>query len=370
MTEIDRIGIVGGGQLGRMLTEPALEMGFQVQVVEAAENCPAAQVGADQIIAPITDPEALRELAENNDVVTWEIEHFPASILAALEGDGHDIQPSPYTLAMIQDKLSQKQTLANAGIPVAPFVGNLEAARTMLGGGPYMLKHRTGGYDGRSNLYVETLDDPRIADFTADKDVYVEQILTFEKEIAVIAARDRRGNVTTYPTVETIHEDSICHMVFSPAEINQETEDQAQEITREVMKLLNGAGVFAIEMFVVNGKVLVNEIAPRVHNSGHLTIDANDTSQFEQHIRAISGMSLGSTYMRYSAAGMINILGRSEGPLITDGAKEIERDPFSHVHFYGKTPKVQRKIGHITIVGSERKELGQRLLSARNKLKL
>ncbi len=359
---IEKIGIVGGGQLGRMLTEAAVPLGYHVSVVDAAETSPAAQVGAEQIHAKLTDVDAITELAEKTDVLTWEIEHIPASHLADLAERGFNVEPSPNTLLMIQDKLLQKQFLQATGIPVAPFSDTL-SEDDFIGGGPFVVKSRKGGFDGRGNLVVETINPDEITAFFGNQPVYVEQAVRFEKELAVIAARDKSGNVVTYPAVETVHKDNICHLVVSPAEVEPETLKAASEITHETLVRLEGAGVFAVEMFVVNGQVLVNEIAPRVHNSGHHTIEANITSQFEQHIRAITGMPLGSTAMRTGAAAMINILGTRDEPLSREGLDRVLALPDTHPHYYGKSSRPARKIGHITVLGSttaEVKDIAQR----------
>ena len=364
---IERIGIVGGGQLGQMLTQAAKPLGFEVLVVDPNENSPAAQVGADQIQAKLTDIDAIADLAASTDVITWEIEHIPADFLISLVEGGKDVQPSPITLFMIQDKLTQKQFLREAGIPVADFSSDLSGA-SFLGGGPYVVKSRKGGYDGRGNLVLDTLDEQAVSNFFGDIPVYVEKAVAFEKELAVIAARDKSGNVVTYPAVETIHENSICNMVISPAQVEDKVLRQANDIANETLKRLDGAGVFAIEMFVVGGEVLVNEIAPRVHNSGHHTIEANQTSQFEQHIRAVTNMPLGSTAMRFPVAVMINILGKREEPMSLEGIDKVLALPDTHLHLYGKSPRQARKIGHITVLGQNLSDTTELALKARSYL--
>lgn len=358
MAEIERIGIVGGGQLGRMLTEAATaeSLGFKTQVVDKTDNCPAAQVGAEQIQAELGDELAIGRLVAGCHVTTWEIEHFPAEYLVAWQAAGACIEPDPTTLAVIQDKLTQKQHLAAAGIPVEPFSPTLNED-DFIGGGPYMVKTRRGGYDGRGNLKVDRLDDPAIQQTFQDTAVYAEQIVGFDKELSVIAARDKQGNAALYPVVETIHKNSICHTVMSPAEISPRLSSAAQELARDTLKQLGGAGVFAIEMFAVGDDVMVNEIAPRVHNSGHLTIEANQTSQFTQHIRAIAGLPLGSTGQISPVAVMVNILGRREQPFTRAGlADALSAGPDVHVHFYGKDPRPGRKIGHVTVLGASMDE--------------
>ena len=371
---IERIGIVGGGQLGRMLTEAATPLGFKVDVIDPVTNSPAHQVGAEETTAALTDIAAIDQLAERTDVLTWEIEHIPAEHLVTLMEQGVNVESSPVTLALIQDKLVQKLFLQGANIPVAPFSGVLSEER-FIGGGPFVVKTRRGGFDGRGNLVVDSLNDPKVADFTQEKgmlptDIYVEQAVAFEKELAVVAARDTMGNIVTYPTVETIHENNICHLVLSPANVPPEVLKEADDVARAVLEKLEGAGVFAIEMFVVDGHILVNEIAPRVHNSGHLTIEGNATSQFEQHIRAITGMSLGSTALRAPAVAMINVLGKKDEPFSLEGLDDALALPDVHAHFYGKVPRPARKIGHLTVLGENLEEVQAIAIKARNSLKI
>lgn len=361
---IEKIGIVGGGQLGRMLAEAAHPLGYQVTVVEASPDCPASKAGASQIIGGLKDADAIRQLAEQTDVVTWEIEHIDTSVLRELAEEGYNVQPSPSTLAVIQDKYTQKQMLIKAGLPVAESLtlANYEfdllktrhlddVVRTL--GGAVILKTKTGGYDGRGNLLFDgnygRVDEVLGSDWD---NIYAERIVPFEKELSVIAARDLQGNIAIYPTAETVHKDNICHTVVTPAGIRPELIADAQEIAHETLKQLEGAGIFAIEMFATEDEVIINEIAPRVHNSGHHTIEANVTSQFEQHIRAITGMPLGSTAMRVPAAAMINILGQCEEPLTREGMDRVLALPDTHPHFYGKSSRKARKIGHITVLGS------------------
>ena len=364
---IERVGIIGGGQLGQMLTEAALPLGFQVTALETSANCPAGQFGAKILEGEISDRAAITQLAEQTDVLTWEIEHIPSAHLLNLAEAGIDVQPHPQTLEVIQDKLHQKRMLQHLGVPVAPFSATLDES-AFTGGGPYVIKARRGGFDGRGNLVVDKLDDPRIKEFLPEGGVYAEQKLNFEKEISVVAARSRNGDIASYPLVETVHKDNICNLVIAPAEVSEQVSEQAAEIARTILEHTHGAGIFAIEMFAVDGTVLVNEIAPRVHNSGHHTIEANVTSQFEQHIRAITGMPLGSTESRTPAAAMINILGKEDGPLVRDGLEKILALPDTHPHLYGKSPRLQRKIGHITVLGSSTEKVKEIAEQARKEL--
>ncbi len=377
---IESIGIVGGGQLGRMLTEAAHPLGYLVTVVEASPDCPATKAGAKQIMGGLKDADAIRRLAEQTDVVTWEIEHINTGVLLDLANEGYNVQPSPETLAVIQDKYTQKQMLMRAGLPVAESVpliyqetdgdkaDYLDEIVHRLGGS-VILKTRTGGYDGRGNLLFDGNYDRVDAVLGSDwSNLYAEKVVPFEKELSVVAARDMQGNIAIYPTAETVHQDNICHTVVTPARVRPELISNAQEIAHETLKQLGGAGIFAIEMFATEGGVIINEIAPRVHNSGHHTIEANVTSQFEQHIRAITGMPLGSTAMRSPAAAMINILGRREEPLTREGMDRVLALPDTHPHLYGKSSRKARKIGHITVLGSSVEEVLRTANQARSKL--
>ena len=333
-------------------------------MVENLPPCPAAQIGARQIIGTVQDPEAITHLAEQTDVVTWEIEHIDADILFDLEMAGYNIQPAPVTLRVLQDKFTQKELLRKASLPVHGYAAlpadltdesdrHQAMARLMKDlGSPLIVKARRGGFDGRGNHRYSGDNEAMEAALGTDwGNLYAEEMVTFEKELSVVAARDLVGNVVTYPIIETQQKDSICHLAVAPADIDPRLARDAVEVAHETLKLLGGAGVFAIEMFAIGNTVAINEIAPRVHNSGHLTIEANQTSQFEQHIRAITGMPLGSAAMRAPAAVMINIIGSRDEPLTREGLGTLLAIPDTHPHFYGKSSRPGRKIGHITVLG-------------------
>jgi 5-(carboxyamino)imidazole ribonucleotide synthase len=371
---IEKVGIVGGGQLGRMLTEAAHPLGFNVTVLDPTPNCPAAQVGAKQIEGSLQDENAINELVKSNDVTTWEIEHINVHELRRLSYMDYNIQPNHETLETIQDKYFQKKFLKDNGLPVADFwlipndfyMMDVALKRSQ---GNLIIKAATGGYDGRGNLVYagQSLDELHGA---LGSQIYAEGIVDFERELAVVAARDINGNIAIYPTVETVHKDNICHTVIAPAEVSTKVAENAREIAHETLRHLGGAGIFAIEMFQTDEEVLINEIAPRVHNSGHITIEANTTSQFEQHIRAVTGMPLGDTKMRAPAAAMINILGNKAEPLSRKGLENVLAMPDTHPHFYGKDPRPARKIGHITVLGSSINEVRERAQTAREALKI
>jgi 5-(carboxyamino)imidazole ribonucleotide synthase len=369
------IGIVGGGQLGRMLTQAAQPLGFSVVVIDPGENSPATQVGATQIEADLYDKAALSKLADQSDYITVEIEHLDADALAELVKEGSVVNPAPSTIKLIQDKYLQKEFLRKAGLDVADFVkiDNYADAQKALKkfGGSMVLKTRHGAYDGRGNAVITNEIELKQAwELFKDTPLYAEELIPFTKELAVMVARSTKGEIAIYPVVETVQERNICLEVLAPAAVGKTTTAKAVKLATKTAELLEGAGVFGIEMFLTKGgKVLINEIAPRVHNSGHYTIEACVTSQFEQHIRAISGLPLGDTSLRAPAAVMINILGERNGDTFLTGLDKAEANPHTKVHIYGKSPtKIDRKMGHITSLGETVDEARQRARQARRSI--
>lgn len=366
------IGIVGGGQLGRMLTLAALPLGFKVVVLDPGTNSPAAQVGAGQIVGDLYDEQALNQLAERVDYITIEIEHLDTRLLQEIALLGKPVNPAPQTIAMIQDKLTQKQFLQAAGIPVSLFteITDEKSAHFALEefDGKMVLKTRRGAYDGRGNTVITSPGDiaKALAGF-AGQTLYAEKFVPFQKELAVMVARSTSGDTAIYPIVETIQERSICVEVLAPAPVDDAVAEKARQAALDVANRLEGAGVFGIEMFLAaSGEIIVNEIAPRVHNSGHYTTEACRTSQFEQHIRAITGLPLGPTDMIVPAAVMINILGERDGETQPEGIDKAGQKPHTTVHLYGKSPtKIDRKMGHLTAVGDTIKEARERARQAR-----
>lgn len=377
MDQTGTIGIVGGGQLGKMLTEAALPLGFKVSVLDPIPNSPAAQSGAQQIVKDYSE-ESLKELASKSDYLTTEFEEgLDPEVLEALSQSGVKINPAPQTIALILDKYNQKQFLKDRGIAMGDFMAleNVQDAYDALEnyGGKMLIKTRRGGYDGYGNRVVSSKEniDQAFEDFKG-KAVYSEAFVPFVKELAVMVVRSGDGEIVTYPVVETIQKNNICHEVIAPAQVYQTIQDQALNMARQVAELFEGAGAFGVEMFLTqDGKVLLNEIAPRVHNSGHYTIEACETSQFENHIRAVTDMPLGSTEMKVPAAVMINLLGERNGEVDLQGLEEAEFDPNTKVHIYGKSPvKVGRKMGHITSTGTDIEEAKARAYKAQNLIKI
>ena len=353
------LGIIGGGQLGMMLTEAAQNMKDEISkiiVLDPIKNCPASKVGAEQIIADFKDENAIKKLSELSDIITYEIESGNSDVLKKLEKDT-EINPSPDTLKIIQDKLLQKQFLKENNIAIAEFakIGNKVELNQMIDkmGLPLLLKTRTDAYDGRGNYKINSkseIDDA--LDLFSGKSLMVEKFIKFEKEVSVIAARNTKGEIITYPVVENIHENNILRTTIAPGRVSENVKKQAEQIAEKTMKVLHGAGVFGIEMFVTqDDEVLINEIAPRVHNSGHHTLQSCDTSQFEQHLRAILGMNLGDSSIKHPTI-MYNIL----GPRTFQGEYHVlyKKSENIYLKMYGKLEsKPQRKIGHVNIVDKE-----------------
>ena len=300
------LGIIGGGQLGMMLTEAAHNMKNEISeviVLDPTENCPAAKVGAEQIIADFKDEESIKKLSELSDIITYEIESGNSDVLKKLEANT-EINPSPETLRIIQDKFLQKQFLQENGIGVAEFekVQNREELEKMIEklGLPLLLKTRRDAYDGRGNYKINSKNDIDDAlDLFTGKTLMVEKFVDFQKEVSVIAARNTKGEISTYPVVENLHENNILRMTIAPGRVSEKIRKEAENVAHKTMEVLHGAGVFGIEMFVTQDeKILINEIAPRVHNSGHHTLQSSTISQFELHLRAILGMELGDTSIK------------------------------------------------------------------------
>ncbi len=356
------LGIIGGGQLGMMLTEAAQNMKKEISkviVLDPTENCPAAKVGAEQIIADFKDEESIKKLSELSDIITYEIESGNSDVLKKLEANT-EINPSPETLRIIQDKFLQKQFLQENGIAVAEFekVENREELEKMIEklGLPLLLKTRRDAYDGRGNYKINSKSDIDDAlDLFAGKTLMVEKFVNFQKEVSVIAARNTKGEISTYPVVENLHENNILRMTIAPGRVSEKVRKEAEDVAHKTMEVLHGAGVFGIEMFVTQDeRILINEIAPRVHNSGHHTLQSSTISQFELHLRAILGMELGDTSIK-SPTIMYNIL----GPHTFKGEYNVlhREDENIFLKMYGKLEsKPQRKIGHINIV--DKKNVG------------
>ncbi|WP_248896711.1 5-(carboxyamino)imidazole ribonucleotide synthase [Haloplanus halobius] len=355
------IGVVGGGQLGRMLAEAAAPLGVEVIVLDPTPDCPAAPVARDQIVGDFDDLEAIGRLADRTDALTYEIELADPDHLAAASAEADvPVHPTPETLRTIQDKWAEKEMLADADIPVPDYrridaVADLEAAVEEFGA--VMLKARHGGYDGRGNVPVRAAADAEDAireiGSLDEPNALAEAFVDFERELSVIGVQGD-DQVRTFPVGENVHEEEILRETVVPARTSDAVAEQAQSVARDVLDTLDGRGVFGIELFETpDGEILVNEIAPRPHNSGHWSIEGAITSQFEQHARAVLGWPLGSTRRRAPTVSA-NILGtveESRPAELADVETVLEREA-AHLHWYGKEEvRPLRKMGHVTATG-------------------
>ena len=361
------LGIIGGGQLGMMITEAAKKMPEHISkiiVLDPTENCPASQVGAEQIIADFKDKDAIIELSKKSDIITYEIESGDSNVLKSVEKNA-EIDPSPETLKIIQDKLLQKSFLKDNDIPVAKFleIRNIDDLKSGMKefGYPALLKARRDAYDGRGNYKINSEDEIQKAfDYFNGQSLLLEKFVEFKMEVSVIAARNTKGQIKTYPLVENIHEENILRLTIAPARVTEGISKKAEHIAEKTMDVLKGAGIFGIEMFVtLDDDVLINEIAPRVHNSGHHTLQSSETSQFEQHLRAILGLELGSTKLLHPTI-MYNILGPKDfkGEYSTITLSE----PNTFLKMYLKQiSKPMRKLGHFNLVANNGETIDQLL---------
>ncbi len=353
-----RIGIIGGGQLGKMMILDAKRLDTYFVILDPTPKCPADSIADEHIVAEFDDVRAFHELAEKVDVVTYEFEHINAEALQELEAEGHKVYPSSETLLHIQNKYRQKEWLKKHGLPVPDFkkVETPEDIREAgkVFGYPMMLKTCTGGYDGKGNAPIDTEADVKSA-FEAlgagSLPLMVEAFCPFEKEVSVLVCRSVNGDIKVFPVAENVHKDSILDETTVPANISDECTKKAMDIAREAVQVFNACGMLCIELFVTgDGRVLVNELAPRPHNSGHYTIEGCVTSQYENHIRGILGLPLGSTELLRPTV-MKNIIGQySVDKAEVKGLEEAYAMGEVKVHIYGKEKVSKgRKMGHITV---------------------
>jgi 5-(carboxyamino)imidazole ribonucleotide synthase len=357
MTKI--LGIIGGGQLGMMITEAAKKMPEYISkiiVLDPNQNCSASLVGAEQIVADFKNKEAIIDLSKKVDIITYEIESGDSEVLKSVEKNA-EVNPSPETLRIIQDKFLQKSFLLENNIPVPEFIQieNIKDVKNGLKkfGYPALLKARRDAYDGKGNFKINSEDEIQKAfDYFKGQKLLLEKHVPFKMEVSVIASRNTKGQIKTYPLVENIHEENILRQTIAPARVSKKIAQNASTIAEKTMSVLKGAGIFGIEMFVTDDdEITINEIAPRVHNSGHHTLQSSNTSQFEQHLRAILGIELNNTELVHNTV-MHNILGSKEfqgeyAPLTINSENVF-------LKMYGKEiSKPLRKLGHVNLVANE-----------------
>jgi 5-(carboxyamino)imidazole ribonucleotide synthase len=346
-----RIGIIGGGQLGKMMILEAKRLGFYVVTLDPKPDCSSSSICDELIVAALDDVEAYRKLAGKVDVITYEWELISVEALKVIEAEGAVIYPSVRSLEIIQDKFLQKTALKNAGIPTPDFKKVQSIADLNIG----MLKTAKGGYDGKGTASIRTEADKESA-FSSlgggEKPLMLEDFVDFEMEISVIACRAVNGDKVIYPIAENIHVNNILDTTIVPARISAETAEKAIEVAENVMDVFEGVGTFCVEMFVEkSGEVSVNEVAPRPHNSGHYTIEGCFANQFENHVRAVVELPFGDVSLIQPTV-MVNLLGQSNGAAVLVGAEEAYReDSKLQIHLYGKPmSKTGGKMGHFTVV--------------------
>ena len=364
-----KLGILGGGQLGRMLIQEAVNFNIHISVLDPSVNAPCADLANNFVVGNFNDYQTVLNFGKSVDVLTIEIEHVNIEALEELERLGKKVFPTPQALRTIQDKGLQKQFYRANNIPTAPFhlIDNAEDALLFKEKGPFMQKLRKGGYDGKGVTPLRTEAEFNAA-FNAPS--VLEEFVPFVKELAVIVARNENGELATFPLVEMEFnsEANLVEFIFSPANVNVEIENNAKKIATDIANKLGHIGLLAIELFLTeDGNLLVNEIAPRPHNSGHHTIEACFVSQYGMHLRAILNMPLGSTGLRTPAV-MINLLGEKgfEGKARYENIEEVLHTEGAYIHLYGKEDtKPFRKMGHITVCNSnleQAKENARRFL--------
>ncbi len=356
------IGIIGGGQLGRMMALAARNSGFKIAVLDPTPNSPCGQIADVEITAPFNNVEALQRLAQISDVLTFEFENVDADALDQLNGNPY-IPQGTDILRITQNRILEKQTIEKSGVGVAPYevIADVEDLRQAISklGYPSVLKTARGGYDGKGQLVIRDQEDlAKGSELLSHGDCVLERFMPFQKEISVIVTRKLDGSVRVFPVAENIHVNNILHQSIVPARISANAQIQAIGIAIQLAESIQLVGTLAVEMFLMDqDDILVNELAPRPHNSGHFSIEACETSQFEQHIRAVCNWPLGHTEL-HSSAVMVNILGQHLEPVM----QSLGNEPDWKVHIYGKQEaKKDRKMGHITVLGEHPLEILEEL---------
>ncbi len=353
------IGILGGGQLGRMMALKAREMGYQIAVLEPKSGSPCGQVADHEVVSGYDDLDGARELANISDVITYEFENITHETASWLEDNAYMPQGGEL-LRVTQDRYVEKSSIKKAGLEVAPFEpvdskGDLERAIEEIGF-PSVLKTRTGGYDGKGQWVLNGVEDVNSLSFP-NVPCILESWVPFQKELSVIVTRSVTGETTTFPIGENIHVNNILHQTIVPARVDETVKKKASEIGKKLADSLQLVGTLAVELFLKDNELFVNEVAPRPHNSGHYTMEACETSQFEQHIRAVCGLPLGRTELLKPVV-MVNLLGQHITPLMGS----ISELGDAKLHLYGKDEaKHNRKMGHINFLASSTGEAIERM---------
>ncbi len=361
-----RVGVIGGGQLAWMMADAAKKLGVELIIQTPSQTDPAVAIATETILAAIGDADSTAHLAARCEVITFENEFVDLDALSKLAMQGVCFRPSLEALKPLLDKYDQRCYLRDRQLPTPNFFA-LEAGSSLPASDPIVLKTRRHGYDGQGTFILKTVEELEAILKTLDNQpLLVEEFVPFERELAVMAARSLTGEIVVYPIVETQQENQVCHRVIAPADLPISTVKEIETIAHTLLDNLQFVGIFGIELFLTpEGKILVNEIAPRTHNSGHYTIDACVTSQFEQQLRAVCGLPLGSPALTCDGAVMINLLGyeHSESDYL-DKRQQLAEVPGAVVHWYGKTEsRLGRKLGHVTVLLKGSSDFRQRAIA-------
>ena len=359
-----RVGVIGGGQLAWMMADAAKKLGVELVIQTPSPTDPAVAIATQTIFGAIDDADSTADLAAICDVITFENEFVNLEGLSKLEKQGVCFRPSLETLSPLLDKYDQRCYLRDRQLPTPNFFALEDSSSLQMAGLPIVLKTRRHGYDGQGTFILKTVEElEAILKTLKGQSLLVEEFVSFDRELAVMAARSLTGEIVVYPVVETQQENQVCRRVVVPADLSAATVMEVETIARTLLESLQVVGIFGIELFLTReGKVLVNEIAPRTHNSGHYTIDACVTSQFEQQLRAVCGLPLGSPALTCDGAVMINLLGyeHSESDYL-DKRQQLSQIPGAVVHWYGKTEsRSGRKLGHVTVLLESASDFRQR----------
>ena len=369
-----KIGILGGGQLGRMMIPSAISYDLDISILDPNKHAPCAHLVKKFSVGSLTDKKTVYEWGKKLDIITIEIENVNTEALKILEEEGVKIYPQPHLIALIQDKRTQKTFYESNNIPTSDFIftKNKEEIKTYSQNLPLVHKLAKTGYDGKG---VQIIKDETDIVNGFDEPGVLEHFVDFKKELSVIVARNVSGETACYPVVELVFhpKHNLVEYLFAPAQISEEIAEKAKKLALKVIDTLGMVGLLAVEMFLTkDDELLVNEIAPRTHNSGHHTIEASSTSQFEQHLRSILNLPLGDTKL-HTLSAMINLLGEEgyEGKVRYEGLKESLKIPGVHIHLYGKKQtKPARKMGHITVINQDIKLLKEIVMKLKNTIKI
>ncbi len=369
-----KLGVLGGGQLGKMLIQEAVNLNIETHILDPDAHAPCKDISHKFFHGSLKDFETVYNFGKQVDLLTIEIEHVNVEAMERLQAEGLQVYPQPEILKIVQDKGLQKQFYRVNKIPTAPFhlVNNKDEIKQFAAEFPFFQKMRKEGYDGRG---VVRLTNPNNLEKAFDAPSVLEKLIDFEKEISVIVSRNAKGEISSFPAVELVFnpQANLVEHLFSPANISAEIEKQAKEIAVQVIESLKMVGLLAVEMFLTKtGEILVNEIAPRPHNSGHQTIEGNFTSQYMQHLRAILDLPPGNTDLKIPAV-MVNLLGEPgfTGDAVYEGIEEVMKIDGVNIHLYGKTTtKPFRKMGHVTIIDTDLKSAMRKAEQVKKTLKV